>query len=168
MAAMVEDARWRTSAKGRRFLTATLSDSSGQFQATAFDDEAIEALQKAAETGACGLVTAELDRRAGDETARVAIKRFQPIEALAKRTRLQMIVRAAPEHVSLLCSALPQGGGNGVVRLVLPLAGGGEANLLLGREFVLDADLAARIERITGEGSVELSPLDPPKLALVG
>jgi DNA polymerase-3 subunit alpha len=51
MAAMVEDVRWRTSAKGRRFLTATLSDPSGQFQATAFDDEPIEQLQKAAEKG---------------------------------------------------------------------------------------------------------------------
>ena len=32
----------------------------------------------------------------------------------------------------------------------------------------LDAELAARIERITGEGSVDLSAQEPPKLALVG
>jgi DNA polymerase-3 subunit alpha len=51
MAAMVEDTRWRTSAKGRRYLMATLSDPSGQYQATAFDDEPIDALQKAATAG---------------------------------------------------------------------------------------------------------------------
>ena len=31
MAALVEEARWRTSAKGRRYMMATLSDRSGQF-----------------------------------------------------------------------------------------------------------------------------------------
>ncbi|HVM22528.1 MAG TPA: DNA polymerase III subunit alpha, partial [Sphingomicrobium sp.] len=51
MAALVEEARWRTSAKGRRYMLATLSDSSGQFVATAFDDEATSALEAAAKGG---------------------------------------------------------------------------------------------------------------------
>ncbi len=38
MAGLVEDTRLRTSAKGRRYMMATLSDSSGQFEATVFDD----------------------------------------------------------------------------------------------------------------------------------
>jgi DNA polymerase-3 subunit alpha len=59
-------------------------------------------------------------------------------------------------------------GGNGAVRLHVPLAGGGEAVLLAGRNFALDAEVAERVERITGEGSVDLSVQDPPKLALVG
>jgi len=33
---------------------------------------------------------------------------------------------------------------------------------------ILDAELEARIERITGEGSVDLSVQEPPRLALVG
>jgi hypothetical protein len=33
---------------------------------------------------------------------------------------------------------------------------------------MLDAELAARLERIAGEGSVALSVQEPPKLALVG
>lgn len=170
MAAMVEDARWRTSAKGRRFLTATLSDPSGQFQATAFDDEPIEALQKAAESGSCGLITAELDRRAGDETPRIAIKRVQPLDSLAKRTRLQMLVKIGTAGiVASIASELSHvRGGTGVVRLQLPLAGGGEATVLAGRDFALDAELAARLERVVGEGNVDLSVQEPPKLALVG
>ena len=59
-------------------------------------------------------------------------------------------------------------GGGGVVRLTLPLSAGGEAIVIAGRDFALDAELQARIERITGEGSVDLSVQEPPKLALVG
>jgi DNA polymerase-3 subunit alpha len=170
MAAMVEDARWRTSAKGRRFLTAVLSDASGQFQATAFDDEPIEALRAAADRAACGILTVELDRRAGDESPRIAIKRFQPIESLAKRTRLQMVVTVTGAAlVPQVAAELAQRpGGTGAVRFRLPLSNGGEANVLVGRDFALDAELAARVERIVGEGAVELSVQEPPKLALVG
>ena len=170
MAAMVEDARWRTSAKGRRFLTAMLSDSSGQFQATAFDDEPIEALQKAAESGACGLLTMELDRRSGDDTPRAAVKRFQPVDTLAKRTRLQFLIRLADSTIAaaVVAELAKCRGGTGVVRLLVPLSNSGQATLLLGRDFNLDAELALRVERLTGEGSTELSVQEPPRLALVG
>jgi len=168
VAAMVEDVRWRTSAKGRRFLTAALSDPSGQYQATAFDDEPIEALQKAAENGGCGLITVELDRRAGDETPRAAVKRVQALESLAKRTRLQLEVRVAAGRVSAVARELAgYRGGNGTVRLRVELENGGEAVVLAGRDFVLHAELAERIERITGEGSADLSVQEQPKLALV-
>ena len=33
--------------------------------------------------------------------------------------------------------------------------------MIAGRDFALDGELAARIERITGEGSVELSTQEP-------
>jgi DNA polymerase-3 subunit alpha len=54
------------------------------------------------------------------------------------------------------------------VRFIVPLSGGGEATVLAGRDFALDAELAARLERIAGEGSITLSAQEPPKLALVG
>jgi DNA polymerase-3 subunit alpha len=54
-----------------------------------------------------------------------------------------------------------------MVRLLAPLASGGEAALVAGRDFILDADLARRIEQIAGEGAVELSVQEPPRLALV-
>jgi len=59
-------------------------------------------------------------------------------------------------------------GGNGSVRVTLPISEGRTATMLLGREFALDADLAARLTRILGEGNVELSAQEPPRLALVG
>jgi DNA polymerase-3 subunit alpha len=170
MAALVEEARWRTSAKGRRYLMATLSDSSGQFQASIFDDEASAAIEAAVKAQTCGLLTVELDKRPGDELPRVAIKRFQPLETLAKRSRLQMEVRVpSPSLVPTIARELANArGGGGLVRLILPLTTGGEAVVVAGRDFALDAELHARIERITGEGSVDLSVQEPPRLALVG
>ena len=170
MAGLVEDARWRTSAKGRRYMMATLSDSSGQFVATAFDDEATVALEAAAKAGQCGLLGVELDRRAGDETPRVTIKRFQPLSDLAKRTRLQMTVRIADvASVQQIVRDLADArGSNGLVRLTVQTAEGGEAMIVIGRDFALDGELASRIEHIAGEGSVDLSVQEPPRLALVG
>ena len=170
MAALAEGVRWRVSAKGRRYMVASLSDRSGQFEATVFDDEPSTALEAAAKAGSCGLLTVELDRRAGDEAPRVAVKRFQPLESLARHSRLQLTVRLldtmAIEHVARELAG--SRGGNGLVRFVLPVRSGGEAVIIAGRDFTLDAEIAARIERITGEGSVDLSVQEPPKLALVG
>jgi DNA polymerase-3 subunit alpha len=169
MAALVEDARWRTSARGRRYMMATLSDNSGQFIATAFDDDACAALEAAAKAQVCGLLGVELDCRANDETPRVTVKRFQPLADLAKRTKLQMMIRLSGD-ATVARLALELAGarnGNGVVRVAVPLAQGGEAEVLLGRNFTLDEELLSRIERITGEGSVDLSVQEPPKLALV-
>ncbi len=168
-AGLVESTRWRTSAKGRRYMMATISDASGQYEATVFDDEPSAELEAAAKSGGCGLMTVELDRRPGDEVPRVTVKRFQPFDGLAKKTRLQMILHVADE--SLIPATARElagaGGGNGAVRAVLPISEGREAMLLLGRDFILDADLAARLSRILGEGAVELSAQEP-RLALVG
>jgi DNA polymerase-3 subunit alpha len=170
MAGLIEGARWRTSAKGRRYLMATISDASGQYEAMVFDDEPSEALENAAKSGACGLMTVELDRRPGDDTPRVTVKRFQPLDALAKRSKLLLNLRIGDlAAVAAVTQALHDArGGNGIVRAILPISEGREATLILGRDFNLDADLAARLTRVLGEGAVELSAQEPPRLALVG
>jgi DNA polymerase-3 subunit alpha len=170
MAALAESVRWRVSAKGRRYMVAGLSDRSGQFEATVFDDEPSAALETAAKAGGCGLLTVELDRRAGDDTPRVTIKRFQPLEALAQKTRLQLTVRLADaDETERVARELGNArGGTGLVRFVVPLSTGGEAVVVGGRDFALDGELASRIERIAGEGNVDLAVQEPPKLALVG
>jgi len=170
MAGLVESINWRTSAKGRRYMMATISDASGQYVATVFDAGPSADLEIAAKTGTCGLMTVELDRRPGDEVPRVTVKHFQPIDSLAKKTRLQIDLTIADQSslaaiVPLLAAAR---GGNGLVRATLPVSGEREAMLVLGRDFVLDADLAARLERLLGEGAVILSAQEGPKLALVG
>jgi DNA polymerase III subunit alpha len=170
MAGLIEGVRWRVSARGRRYMVAGLSDPSGQFEATVFDDDACADVEAAAKAGSCGLLTVELDRRAGDDQPRVSIKRFQPLERLAKASRLQLEVRLTDATVAETLGRELQAarGGSGVVRFVVPISGGREAVLLVGRDFTLDAELAARLERIAGEASVGLSVQEPPKLALVG
>ncbi|QAY78598.1 DNA polymerase III subunit alpha [Sphingosinicella sp. BN140058] len=168
MAGMVEDARWRTSARGRRYLMATMSDASGQFVATCFEDDVAERLEEAAKSGACALLTVELDRRPGDETPRVTIKQIQLFETLSKRARLQLEVEVADEAaLRRLAEALAsERGGVGDLRLRARFDGG-QAEVLLGRDFKLDADLAARIERLPGIVAVNLSAAPAPRLALV-
>jgi DNA polymerase-3 subunit alpha len=168
MAGLVEEARWRTSAKGRRYLMATLSDASGQFIATVFDDAVAAQVEEAAKAGGCGLLNVELDRRPGEEAPRVTIRSIQSFENLSRRTRLQLEVEVeGPDVVHRLAEAVAdERGGNGQLRLRARLEQG-EAQLILGRDFLLDAEMAARIERIEGVTSVRLSVAEPPRLALV-
>ena len=105
-----------------------------------------------------------------DDVPRVTVKHFQPIDSLAKKTRLQLELviddgAALAAIVSLLAAAR---GGNGLVRATLPVSAAREAIFVLGRDFLLDADLASRIERLLGQGNVILSAQEGPKLALVG
>jgi DNA polymerase-3 subunit alpha len=168
MAGLIEEARWRTSAKGRRYLMATVSDASGQFVATVFDDPVAAQLEDAAKKGECGLFNVELDRRPGEDAPRVTIKSVQSFEGLASRTRLQLQVEIeGPETLKRLAAALADArGGNGVLKLLAPIDGGGSADLVLGRNFQLDAEIAARIERVEGVTKVHLSTAGPARPAL--
>ena len=168
MAALVEEARWRTSARGKRYMMATLSDQSGQFVATCFDDAVAADLEEAAREGGCGLITVELDRRPGEETPRVTVKRIQPFEALASQARfvVEVIVGEAVALPALAGLLEHQRGARGEVIVRAPLAEG-EATLLLGRDFLLDLELVQRIEDLPGVTAVELRQSET-RLALVG
>jgi DNA polymerase-3 subunit alpha len=114
------------------------------------------------------LLTVELDRRPGEETPRVTIKQLQLFESLSKRARLQLEVEVEDAAaLNRLAQALAdERGGGGDLRLRARFEGG-QAEVLLGRDFKLDADLAARIERIPGILAVNLSAAPAPRLALV-
>ena len=170
MAGLVESTRWRTSAKGRRYMMATISDPSGQYEAMVFDDEPSAALEVAARDGQCGLMTVELDRRPGDDVPRVTVKRFQPLDALAKRARLQLTLHLPDAaHATLAANELvTHRGGNGLVRALVDISNGRTAELTLGRDFALDADSADRMVRLLGARAVELSAQEGARLALVG
>ena len=170
MAALVEDARWRTSAKGRRYLMATLSDPSGQFVATCFDDAVSKDLEDAARVGGCGLMTVELDRRPGEETPRVTVKRVQPFETLATTARMAMTLHIdTPAAIAAIGHELSHmRGGRGEVRAVVAIPGG-EATVLLGRDFLVDAEIAARVQDLPGVTACEFRQAESrAHLALVG
>ncbi|WP_425231134.1 DNA polymerase III subunit alpha [Sphingomonas sp.] len=169
MAVLVEDTRWRTSARGSRYLMATLSDASGQFVATCFDDAVSGELEAGAAAGGCALVTVELDRRPGEDAPRVAVKRVQPFEALAAGARfaVELTVTDAAAFPALAALLADHRGARGELRARVPLADGGEARLLLGRDFLLDAELAGRLEAMHGVEAVEFRQADT-RLQLVG
>ncbi len=168
MAAMVEEARWRTSAKGRRYMMATMSDPSGQFVATCFDDGVAGQLEEAARNGGCGLLTVELDRRAGEETPRVTIKRIQSFESLASSTRMNLDIEVddvvAIAGISALLSEARDA--RGEARLTVQIADGRCVTVLLGRDFLLDPELADRIADLPGVVRAQVAVA--PRLALVG
>ena len=169
MSALIEDARWRTSARGRRYLMATCSDASGQFVATCFDEAASADLEAAAKAGGCALLRVEVDRRPGEDIPRVTIRSVQSFEGMANRTRVRIEVEADDPRALPALAALVQGerGGRGELTLKAVLPEGGEARVRLGRDYLLDAELAARIERLPGVLAVRLSAADAPRLALV-
>jgi DNA polymerase III subunit alpha len=168
MAVLVEDARWRTSARGNRYLMVTLSDHSGQFIASCFDADVSTELEAKGKEGACVLVSAETDRRPGEETPRFTVRNLQSFEGLTSSARLVLEIETAePEAMGALAAILDgHGGGRGDVRLKALLPDGGRADILLGRGYLLDAELTAAVERVPGVVA-HLRPAEPPRLALV-
>jgi DNA polymerase-3 subunit alpha len=169
MAVLVEDAKWRTSARGKRYMMAQLSDASGQFAATCFDDAVAKDLEEAARAGGCGLATVELDRRPGEDAPRVTIKRIQPFETLASTARfvIDVTIDDAAAFAPLAALLDRHRGARGEVRAVAPMADGGAVTMLLGRDFLLDAELASAIEALHGVAAVALKTSET-RLALVG
>jgi len=169
MAVLVEEARWRTSARGRRYLMATLSDASGQFPATCFDEGVAAELEEAAREGGCALATVELDRRPGEESVRVSVRRVQPFEALAASARFAVDLNVVhPAALPALAALLADHkGARGEVRATLMLADGTAAEMLLGRDYRIDAELVGHIEQLPGVTGVEMRRVEA-RLALVG
>ncbi|MES2339017.1 MAG: DNA polymerase III subunit alpha [Pseudomonadota bacterium] len=168
IAALVEDARWRTSARGTRYLMMTLSDQSGQVPATCFDEGTSKELEEAAREGGCGLLTVELDRRAGEDTSRVSVRRIRPLEDLATSARMILTLTLDDAGgLPLLAKLLaPASDGRGEVRARAALPGGGQAELVLGRTFRLDHELSIAIGHLPGIREVAL--VASPGLALAG
>ena len=168
MAVLVEEARWRTSARGKRYMMAQLSDPSGQFMATCFDDAVAADLEEAGKVGGCGLATVELDRRPGEDLPRVTVKRLQPFETLASTARFVVHVVVAEPHAfpALAAMLADHRGARGEIRASVRLPDG-EATILLGRDFLLDGELVARIEALAGISEVRLAASER-HLALVG
>jgi DNA polymerase III subunit alpha len=153
MAAIVENCRWRTSQKGNRYLVATLSDQSGQFQASCFDEDTANALSIFAKTTECVLLGAEIDMAPGDDMLRIGIR---------SASLLSKITDAAPKHMKMTVTEAVQidavarllrphkGRGGATIELDLITQTGQHISLSLGSDYALDTSLQARLEQIIG------------------
>ncbi|PZQ20445.1 MAG: DNA polymerase III subunit alpha, partial [Sphingopyxis macrogoltabida] len=164
MAAMVESARPRVSQRGNRFLNLTLSDRSGQFQSSCFDEGAGKILEELAASGGCALLNVELDLLEGEETPRVTVRGAQPLAEMAASAALELACRVElAEAVTEMARLLErQEEARGRVLVLTPdSATGQDVRILLGRGFVLDPDLVARLERVPGVTEVRLALVAP-------
>ncbi|MGB5724750.1 MAG: DNA polymerase III subunit alpha [Parasphingorhabdus sp.] len=174
MAALVEKVRWRDSRRGKRFVLADLSDSSGQFSGSCFDEDQCKILAELADQGGCALLNVELDQQSEDENPRVAIRRAQPLEGLEKITRtcMELEVHDIAALHELTNLVAPLVGGHSEMVAIMAGPDGDPVKVCLGRSFRLDAETVDMLERVNGISRVRLGPARPmrvakPKLRLV-
>jgi len=168
MAGLIEDIRWRDTRKGARFASATFSDSSGQFQASCFDEEGCKLLAELYEVNECALLTVELDRQPGEETPRVTVRGVQALSRIAGTTKMRMeIAVELPEAMAQMAGMLAdRRGGRSTIEIDAAMPDGNRALVRLGEDFQLDAELGERIETIRGVSKVALATMGA-RLALV-
>ncbi len=164
MAAMVESARPRVSQRGNRFLNLTLSDRSGQFQSSCFDEQAGKILEALAADGGCAMLSVELDLLEGEETPRVTVRGAQSLADMAATAALQLTCRvdtlAAIEDMARLLVKRDDAKGRVVVTTIDPLTDD-EIRIELGRGFALGPDTVSRLDIIAGVTEPALSLVAP-------
>ena len=165
MAAMVESARPRVSQRGNRFLNLTLSDRSGQFQSSCFDEQAGKILEALAADGGCALLNVELDLLEGEETPRVTVRGAQSLADIAASAALQLDCRVelaeAPGEMLRYLERREDARGRVIVATTDPLTGE-DIRIELGRGFALGPDTVSRLQMVAGVTDVALS-LVPPR-----
>lgn len=109
----------------------------------------------------------ELDWRAGEETPRVTVRGLQSYDTM-QSIRLRVDVETSDPAVIPALAALvaDERGGRGEMYLRALLPDQMSADLLLGRDFRLDAELVARIERLPGM-TARIGTVGRPQLAVV-
>lgn len=171
MAAMVESARPRVSQRGNRFLNLTLSDRSGQFQSSCFDEMAGKVLETLAGYGGCAMLNVELDLLEGEETPRVTVRGAQPLADIAATAALQLECRIeaaeAVAELARLAERRDDARGAIIVTTADPDTGR-DIRINLGRRFALDPDLVARLELVAGVVEPRLSLAAPKDFRVRG
>ena len=164
MAAMVENARARVSQRGNRFLNLTLSDRSGQFQSSCFDEGAGKVLEALAAEGGCALLSVELDLLEGEETPRVTVRGAQSLTDIAATAALQLTCRVELAEAMAEMAALLERRDDARGRVVIdtrdPLTER-DVRVELGRGFALGPDVVSRLEMIAGVSDAALSLVAP-------
>jgi len=158
LAALVENAQRRKTKRGKDFVMADFSDSSGQFSASCFEEGLVESFQRWAADGTCVLLNVELDSPSPDEPPRVTVRGARPLAEVTSGARMLLeldIDRVeAIQELALLLAADEDGRGEVIARLRL---GDGKSQLVrLGRNFALDGELIDQLALVEGISNVSL------------
>jgi DNA polymerase-3 subunit alpha len=169
MAALVENVQKRKTKKGKDFVMADFSDSSGLFSASCFEESLVEPFQQWAKEGTCVLLNVELDRPNPDEAPRVTVRGARPLASVTSASRMQLKLDVArPEAIAELALLLPRDNeAKGEVLARLKTGGPREPLVRLGNNFKLDSDLIERLIPIEGLANVALTARPERYLRLV-
>jgi DNA polymerase-3 subunit alpha len=166
LAGIIEEAKWRTPQNGNgrssRYLLISLTDSGGSFMASCFDEDVQPTIEQAARSGEAVLIQAELLWRPGEDTPRVTIRGLSPLSALAKRLRSRLTLDLdTVDAIDGLATLLDLSrGGRSEVHVRVPVAGGRFAQLSLGREFAIDAEIQVELARMPGVRQAALRAIE--------
>ena len=169
MAAMVEKVNKGRTRKGKDFVRADFSDSTGQFSAACFEESLVANFVKWAEEGTCILLNVELDSPSPDEPPRVTVRGARPLRDVKAAARMMMTldVELADAIEALKAELIHGPEGKGEVRVRLRTGDTGVALVRLGSDFQLDGELAERLASISGLANVQLTTQRGPNLRLV-
>jgi DNA polymerase-3 subunit alpha len=172
VAALVEGCNRRQSKRGNAFVMVDLSDESGQFSASSFDDDIVAAMPEWAKASACLLIELEFDRSSEDQAPRATIRRAQPLDEIkvVLRHRAQIDI-SHPDALERLAHLLGQAGnGQDELQARLIMGQGRAMPVKLGNRFRLDAatlDALRAMEGLTVR-DVQSFAASRPELRLVG
>jgi DNA polymerase-3 subunit alpha len=170
MAAMVEGVNKGRTRRGGEFVRADFSDSSGQFTAACFEEGLVDSFQRWAADGVCILLNVELDSPSPDEPPRVTVRAARPLAEVHNAARMMLTLDVhSEEALQELRLSLAEGEpGKGEVVVRLCIGETDEPKLRLGRNFVIDGELAERLAAVEGLANVSLKPQrGSPSLRLV-
>ena len=169
MAAMVENVQRRKTKRGKDFIAADFSDSSGQFSASCFEEALVDPFLQWARDGTCILLNVELDRPSPDEPPRVTIRGARPLDSVTSSAKMLLKLDVSSEEaLGELALLLPRGNdGKGEVLARLRTGGRHEPLVRLGTDFRLDSDLIERLIPIEGLANVALTARADRHLRLV-
>jgi DNA polymerase-3 subunit alpha len=164
MAAMVESVNKGRTKRGKDFVRADFSDSSGQFSASCFEESLVEPMLKWAKEGTCILLNVELDSPSPEEPPRITVRGARPLSEVTNAARMELKLDVSSvEAVQELAMLLQTGAdGRGEVVVKLRTGTGEEPCLRIGSDFVLDGELAERLAAIEGIANVSLTARKGP------
>ncbi|MXO66051.1 DNA polymerase III subunit alpha [Altericroceibacterium endophyticum] len=162
MAAMVESASKGTTRRGKDFVRADFTDSSGGFSAACFEESLVDSFLKWGRENTCVLLNVELDSPSPEEPPRVTIRGARALSDVTNSARMLLKLDIASEEalqeLRLALVEGEKGAGKGEVIARL-LVGEGESDpfLRLGLGFKLDGHLAEKLAEIDGLTNVALT-----------
>ena len=159
MAAMVESVNKGKTRRGKDFVRADFSDSTGQFSAACFEEGLVEKFQKWSSESTSILLNVELDSPSPDEPPRITVRGGRPLEEIKGGSRMLLTLElsdAAALH-DLKMELVPGTPGHGEVLITLKTGTDMEPLMRLGRDYALDGELAERVALIEGIDKVSLT-----------